>query len=74
MKYPIKVQNNPLAAALKRKPIYVRALKVFGSDFRTFQWFNTPINELGRKKPLDLTLSAEGIRQIDELLTKLYKK
>lgn len=52
-------------------PVVAHAVAVFGDEHKASHWLSTPLPLLGNQAPSDLLNSDEGIRRVDEILTRI---
>lgn len=52
-------------------PLIAHAVGVFGDEHKASHWLSTPLPLLGGRAPSDLLDSEEGLRQVEEILTRI---
>ena len=51
--------------------LMAHALDTFGDDRKAKSWLSTPNPALDNQEPIRLVGTAEGVRQVDEVLTRI---
>jgi putative toxin-antitoxin system antitoxin component (TIGR02293 family) len=51
--------------------VIARAIEVLGSKERALAWLRSPVPGLGDKRPLDVIDTAEGRREVEDILGRI---
>ena len=65
----LKPDESERVARLMR--VYVRAVDVFEDKEKAKIWLNEPLRVLGGKRPLELMMSEQGAREVEQVLGRL---
>ncbi len=60
-----------VAQLLTGDPLLARAARVFGDHQRTLRWLMTPQTQLGGQTPLEIAVTDDGTRRVEQLLTQI---
>jgi putative toxin-antitoxin system antitoxin component (TIGR02293 family) len=52
-------------------PVIAHAVAVFGDEHKASHWLATPLPLLENRAPSDLLNSAEGLKRVDDVLTRI---
>ncbi|MFK4448481.1 uncharacterized protein (DUF2384 family) [Caballeronia udeis] len=60
-----------VAQLLDGHPLLARATRVFGDRNQALRWLMTPQKQLGGQTPLEISLTDDGMRRVQQLLTQI---
>jgi hypothetical protein len=52
-------------------PVVAHAVAVFGDEGKASHWLSTALPMLGNRSPSELLGTEQGIRQVDDILTRI---
>jgi putative toxin-antitoxin system antitoxin component (TIGR02293 family) len=52
-------------------PVRAQATALFGSETAAGDWLNRPAIGLDQRRPVELLETAEGVREVQDLLTRI---